>query len=76
MHSVHTFMFKTNFSRLTMVRQAAEFVSCWQVSVDIYIQLCLIIPHICHFFTQAKFLEYKIYTENALNLQKNAYFLR
>ena len=22
------------------------------------------IPHICHFFTQAKFLESKIYTEN------------
>ena len=34
--------------------------------LDIYI------PHICHFFTQAKFLENKIYTEKrqffALNL--------
>ena len=38
------------------------------------------IPDICHFFTQAKFLENKIYTEKrqffALNLKKNATFLR
>ena len=28
------------------------------------------IPHICHFFTQAKFLENKIYTEKRVNYDK------
>ena len=28
------------------------------------------IPHICHFFTQAKFLENKIYTEKCVNYDK------
>ena len=28
------------------------------------------IPHICHFFTQAKFLENKIYTEKHVNYDK------
>ena len=28
------------------------------------------IPHICHFFTQAKFLENKIYTKKRLNYDK------
>ena len=30
----------------------------------------LSIPHICHFFTQAKFLENKIYTEKRVNYDK------
>ena len=38
------------------------------------------IPHICHFFTQAKFLENKIYTEKTRKLRQNtqkiANFLR
>ena len=29
------------------------------------------IPHICHFFTQAKFLENKIYTEKTRKLRQN-----
>ena len=29
-----------------------------------------LIPHICHFFTQAKFLENKIYTEKRVNYNK------
>ena len=29
-----------------------------------------IIPHICHFFTHAKFLENKIYTEKRVNYDK------
>ena len=29
------------------------------------------IPHICHFFTRAKFLENKIYTEKTRNLRQN-----
>ena len=29
-----------------------------------------LIPHICHFFTQAKFLENKIYTEKRVNYDK------
>ena len=28
------------------------------------------IPHICHFFTQAKFLENEIYTEQRVNYDK------
>ena len=28
------------------------------------------IPHICHFFTQAKFLENKIYTKKRINYDK------
>ena len=28
-------------------------------------------PHICHFFTQAKFLEDKIYTEKTRKLRQN-----
>ena len=32
------------------------------------------IPHICHFFTQAKFLENKIYTEICLCLPKRQSF--
>ena len=28
------------------------------------------IPHICHFFTQAKFLENEIYTEKRVNYDK------
>ena len=31
---------------------------------------CVCIPHICHFFTQAKFLENKIYTEKRVNYDK------
>ena len=38
------------------------------------------IPHICHFFTRAKFLENKIYTEKTRKLRQNtqkiANFLR
>ena len=38
------------------------------------------IPHFCHFFTQAKFLENKIYTEKTRKLRQNtqkiANFLR
>ena len=30
----------------------------------------LTIPHICHFFTQANFLENKIYTEKRVNFDK------
>ena len=41
---------------------------------------CMVIPHICHFFTRAKFLENKIYTEKARKLRQNtqkiANFLR
>ena len=29
-----------------------------------------LIPHICHFFTRAKFLENKIYTEKRVNYDK------
>ena len=38
-------------------------------SVDIY-DLGARVPHICHFFTQAKFLENKIYTEKRVNYDK------
>ena len=42
--------------------------------------LATFIPYICHFFTQAKFLENKIYTEKTRKLRQNtqkiANFLR
>ena len=47
--------------------------------VNVFVFIC-IIPHICHFFTQAKFLENKIYTEKTRKLRQNtqkiANFLR
>ena len=41
-----------------------------QVLSQIWKMYLFIIPHICHFFTQAKFLENKIYTEKRVNYDK------
>ena len=35
----------------------------------------IIIPHICHFFTPAKFLENKIYTEKTRKLRQNTQYI-
>ena len=61
--SVKTQNWKIEFNRGKSLRMSSLSAFFLQRRADY--KVLLVIPHICHFFTQAKFLKTKIYTKNA-----------